>query len=551
MRLAIFVTPFLFACTVSLVTSAANATTQAELDQLLRQRYLGDHSGMCVLAAVVQPSGVVRSRMCAKPRPEGEPPWDAAFEIGSITKTMTAFLVADLIESGKWSLDDPLAIHLPPGTKVPRQSERQILLRDVVTHRSGLPGQPSDLPVTDPQNPLASLTEADLLTSLGNVRLSEPIGSKFEYSNFAMMVLSLAVAHAYGTDLETTLRSLLFAPLNMQGAFINRPTPGQPQAIGHHRSGAAVPAWTLPTDLAGMGAVRATLDDMVKYVQAEIRLDNNPVGVRMRRTQQKLTDDMAMNWMVYPEMGRQLVLHSGGTRGFTAMVVVDPVKQRGVVILSNVGVHELHETLTEFALTIVGASGTILPLPQERRGLPPELRAALVGDYDLAGLQMNVWNANGRLMVQARGQPAHEYRLESSGKLYNVDDGTKLTVLYDEPVSNPHRKPTGLMAQQWDGQVEAVRKGNELPLTAINPQWQPWAGEYRFRPDFGLRVFEEYPYLKIQGTAQPAFEAEVTGSDQVEVKQLGAVVRFNRDKKGVVVSATMTRNGQALEGPKK
>ena len=46
---------------------------------------------------------------------------------------MTAVLVADLIESGKWSLDDPLAMHLPPGTPVPRQGERQILLRDVGT----------------------------------------------------------------------------------------------------------------------------------------------------------------------------------------------------------------------------------------------------------------------------------------------------------------------------------------------------------------------------------------------------------------------------------
>ncbi len=550
MRLAIFLTAFLFACTASLVTRAANATTQAELDQLLRQRYLGDHSGICVLAAVVQPTGVVRSRMCAKPRPEGELPWDAAFEIGSITKTMTAFLVADLIESGKWSLDDPLAIHLPPGTKVPRQRDRQILLREVVTHRSGLPGDLADLQVTDPENPFANLTEAELLTSLGNVRLAEPIGSKFEYSNFGMMVLSVAVAHAYGTDIETALRSRLFAPLNMQGAFINRPAPGQPQAIGHHRSGAPVPAWTLPPDLAGMAGVRATLDDMVKYVQAELRLDNTPVGVRMRRTQQKLTDDMAMNWMVYTEMGRQVVLHSGTTNGFSAMVAVDPVKQRGVVILSDVGFHELNETRTEFALALIGASGTVLPLLEERRDVPPELCAALAGDYDLAGQQVNVRNANGHLMVKAQGQPAHEYRLESSGDLYNVDNGMRLTVLYDEPVRNPRRVPTGFTMHQWDGQVEAVRKRNMLPLSAINPEWQPWAGEYRFRPDFGLRVFEESPRLKIQGTAQPAFETEVTGSDQVEVKRLGAVLHFNRDKKGVVVSATLTQNGQVLEGPK-
>ncbi|OYT88741.1 MAG: hypothetical protein CFE43_21090 [Burkholderiales bacterium PBB3] len=554
MRWALYgaVALFLMASVAIQVTQPTDVTTQAQLDQMLRQRYLGDNSGVCVLAAVVQPAGVVRSRMCAKPRPEGEPPWDAAFEIGSITKTMTAFLVADLIESGKWSLDDPLAMHLPPGTQVPRQGERQILLRDVVTHRSGLPRTPS-LPATDPEKPFASLTEADLLAWLSDMRLREPIGTRFEYSNFAMMLLSLAVAHAYGTDFETALRSHLFAPLNMRGASINQPPPGQPQATGHHRYGDTVPATIFPTNLAGVGGVRATLDDMVKYVQAEIRLDNTPVGVRMRRTQQKLTSDFAMNWMVYQDEGRQLVLHDGGTVGFTSMVVVDPVKQRGVVILSDVGAHEIHETLEEFALALVGARGIVLPLPEDQRDVPPELSAALVGDYDLAGLPVHVWDAKGRLMVQARGQPAHEYRLESRGdsNLYNVDNGMKLTVLYNEPFTNLRRKAAGFRVHQWNGRVEAVRKGSEPQLSARNPQWQPWAGEYWFDPDFGLRVFEHYVLLKAQVTAQPAYDVEVTGSDQIEIKRLGAVVRFNRDDKGQVVSATLTQNGRVLQGLKR
>jgi len=56
---------------------------------------------------------------------------------------MTAFLVADLVAAGRWSLDDPIARHLPAGTRVPRQGERQILVRDLLTHSAALPPLPA------------------------------------------------------------------------------------------------------------------------------------------------------------------------------------------------------------------------------------------------------------------------------------------------------------------------------------------------------------------------------------------------------------------------
>ena len=114
---------------LALAAHGAQAMTDAELAQRLQARFAGDRTGLCVAAAVIDGAQVARAHVCAKPRADGGPGDDAAFEIGSVTKTMTAALVADLIQSGRWSLDDPIAKHLPPGTVVPRQGERQILVQ--------------------------------------------------------------------------------------------------------------------------------------------------------------------------------------------------------------------------------------------------------------------------------------------------------------------------------------------------------------------------------------------------------------------------------------
>ena len=58
---------------------------------------------------------------------------------GARTGLCVAALVAELIQSGRWLLDEPIAKHLPPGTVMPRQGARQILVRNLVTHSPGLP----------------------------------------------------------------------------------------------------------------------------------------------------------------------------------------------------------------------------------------------------------------------------------------------------------------------------------------------------------------------------------------------------------------------------
>jgi CubicO group peptidase (beta-lactamase class C family) len=455
---------------------------------------------------------------------------------------MTAFLVADLIDQGKWSLDDPIAKHLPAATVVPRQGERQILVRDLVTHSSGLPALPSRLRPADAANPYAGFSEQDLLASLAEVPLARPIGSQAEYSNFAMMVLSLAVARAYGTEFEAALKSRLLEPARMHGAFIAKPTAGAKVAVGHTPWGTPTAAWTISPNLAGMGMVKATLDDMVKYVQAELGSSDTPLSGRMRMTQQPLAHGFGMNWSRATVNGHDLLLHEGGTGGFSALVAMEPARQRAVVVLADTALTDLGG-LGDIGLVLLDID---MPLhkPRIAAPVPATLRAAIQGDYELAGLSMKIWDDGGHLMGQAAGLAAFELLFDDHGDFYPATVSALLTPIMTDG------KVNAFAWRQGGSVLEGLRKGSRRTASAENPLWKDWAGEYRLAPRFSLRVFEEGGRLKVQGTAQPAIDAEVVEQDRIEIKAVGATVQFNRDGKGMVVSATLQQKGQVLEGRK-
>ncbi|MGH3992089.1 MAG: serine hydrolase domain-containing protein, partial [Pseudonocardiaceae bacterium] len=95
------------------------------------------------------------------------------FEIGSITKTFTATLLADMAGDGIVALGDPVQRHLPDGVWLPVRG-REITLEDLATHRSGLPRLPKGLVwqalTRDRRDPYASLDEARLAAAIGATR---------------------------------------------------------------------------------------------------------------------------------------------------------------------------------------------------------------------------------------------------------------------------------------------------------------------------------------------------------------------------------------------
>lgn len=538
-----------------LAVPVAAAPKAEELAQRLAARFAGDRTGVCVQAAYVSPAGVVRAAQCAGTRSGGAPAADATFEIGSVSKTMQAALVAELVAERRWSLDDPIARHLPDGSTVPRQGERQITVRDLLTHRSSLPPLPR-MPPAPPDNPYSTLTPALLLAALAEAPLSRPIGSQFEYSNFGAMVLSLAIARAHGAaSLETVLRERLWQPLGMRDAQFNgAPGPAVsaavPAAVAHEPGGKPTAAWTAHPQLGGVGMVRASLEDMVRYAQAHLGLlPGVPAALAdaLAATRRPLTPDMGMAWSVAQIGARMLRFHEGGTGGSSSLVMLDATNREAVVILADTALTDLGG-LSDVARSLMNLPGGRLE-PRREVPLAAELRSAMVGEYRMKvpglaqGLPIRLWAEGDKLMAQAQGQGAFELRLDSRGEFYPVGVTARL---------RPQREGDRVNAFTWfqgGAAVVAEREGSAPALTAQNPAWKDWAGEYQLTPSFSLRVFEREGRLMLQGSGQAALAAEPAGGDAVEVKAVGAVLQFNRDG-GRVVSATLHQGGRALTGRK-
>ena len=118
------------------------AACENELGAALEQRFKGDRSGACIAAAVIENGTEARAYFCAGAKSKRSIDDRTAFEVGSITKTMTAALLADILGRGEIALDDPLAKLLPPGTNVPSFNGTPVMVGNIVTHNSALPSFP-------------------------------------------------------------------------------------------------------------------------------------------------------------------------------------------------------------------------------------------------------------------------------------------------------------------------------------------------------------------------------------------------------------------------
>ena len=95
---------------------------------------------------------------------------DTVFEIGSITKVLTALILVDMVERGEVAMNDPVANYLPSSVKVPEYKGKPITLLDLATYTSGLPNTPNNFAPKNRLNPWADYTVDQLYTFLSGTR---------------------------------------------------------------------------------------------------------------------------------------------------------------------------------------------------------------------------------------------------------------------------------------------------------------------------------------------------------------------------------------------
>jgi CubicO group peptidase (beta-lactamase class C family) len=265
------------------------------------------------------------------------------FEIGSITKTFTALLLAQAVERGEVTLDDPAGDHLDLGNS----AAAEVTLVELSSHRSGLPRistAPSALATSlwssyrgsDPYPyDLAALTEharAAELTDRGTVA----------YSNLGVALLGQALAAAAGTDYADLLQSRILDPLGMEDTFLPVTAEALPTdaRTGFTAAGRSADAWTLNA-YAPAGGIRSTAADLARYARALLTADP-AVAVDPARMLDPIGDPgdgplVGLAWFSQDPADGSATWHNGATGGFASMITLDREGERGVVVLGNTG----------------------------------------------------------------------------------------------------------------------------------------------------------------------------------------------------------------------
>ncbi|MDN3275347.1 serine hydrolase [Frankia sp. RB7] len=538
-----------FVLAVVFGTSPAFAISDGDLKAALSQRFTGDRTGACVAAGVIDHGTMATAYVCADPK--SARPYDdhTAFEIGSVTKTMTAALLAELIATHDIALDDPIAKLLPPDTSVPSFNGHEITVGEIVTHTSGLPANLPDYHPPDPSNPYAGATERDLLDTLAAIKLTREPGSKWEYSNPAMIVLSYALAKRAGKDYETLLRERLLGPLGMNETYVATRPPQVHLAQGHYPNGEAAPPWDFHPDMAGVGGVRATLADMLRYMEGELGTRDSAITPSLALTQQEVADvdkhRMGMNWILSVVNGHTIALHEGATGGYSSFAGFDRDAKRAVILLSDTSLVTLGG-LGQFGFHLLDTSRSGGE-PHIAMDADAKLIDALVGKYRLrGGLGIELRHKDSGLTIQADGQSEFEMGYDNAGDFYPHKF---------DAVLRPKRKADGTYAFTWFQSGGAVEARRIDPVPATANKWMPtdaqlpdYAGLYPLTQKFGLRIFVADGRLNVQGTNQQPLKLAPVEQDIFVAEQVGAEIDFARDAGGKIVALTLRQHGQVLKG---
>ncbi len=264
------------------------------------------------------------------------PDGNTVYEIGSITKTFTAILLADMVRRGTMKLDAPVQEYLPASVKVALNGGQPITLMHLVTHTSGWPHNPENLFPRDKRNPYADYTVKQLYDFI-SWRPAGPLG-QYRYSNVGMGLLGHVLTLQTGKTYEDLIIERICMPLSMIETRVE-PTASMSARIapGYNERLQPSRGYDLPT-MGGAGGIRSTVNDMLKYMKANLRPDDSPLGQAIALSHEKLHTmkdgrAIAMAWRI--SRNGKTLSHTGLTGGYRGWLALVPERDTGVVVLSN------------------------------------------------------------------------------------------------------------------------------------------------------------------------------------------------------------------------
>lgn len=281
------------------------------------------------------------------------------FGVASNTKAFTAAALAMLVESKKIDWDQRVVDILPNFQMSDPYVTREMRVRDLLVHRSGLALGAGDLMYF----PDSDLSARDVIHRLRYVPLSTSFRSRYAYDNILYVVAGAVIEQASGMSWEQFIRERILMPLGMTRTRTGLPEvpEGENIAVPHAPDDGRLRAIQPTTFKTGApaGAIISSVEDMFKWVNAQLNAGEYPGGrlfsaaqshemwtphifipISMRRPKELEAlrpnfQAYALGWQTYDYRGERIVYHTGGLNGMVTRVTLVPSKKLGVIVLTN------------------------------------------------------------------------------------------------------------------------------------------------------------------------------------------------------------------------
>jgi D-alanyl-D-alanine-carboxypeptidase/D-alanyl-D-alanine-endopeptidase len=340
-------------------TATPSLTSVSKAFDSVRRRHSGDILGIC-MGAIDQQTSAIKCYGRVSPGSKKKPTRTTLFQIGSVSKTFTATLLALRVNSGAVGLEDPASQYLPAGpdgTQVPAS----MTLLDLADHYSGLS---RDTPSGErpPATADAYLSEAGPCSASSGCRVGKP-GQRYSYSNYGFGVLGELLAHHDGfsegatSAWEQDNQANVAGPLGLNDTHswfgwraISQQTFDARRARPRRH---AVPPYFPPAPYADAAAgLYSSANDMMKWMSFSMGLSgtnelsaarpylyDTAALLRPREDQSDKRRRVGLAWRVDTHgAGKtrvQCVYKDGLTRGFTTSMIFIKGKGIGAFVMLN------------------------------------------------------------------------------------------------------------------------------------------------------------------------------------------------------------------------
>lgn len=288
------------------------------------------------------------------------------FQIGSVSKSFTAAVMASLVEEGKVKWEDTVKNILPDFRMFDKWVESNLQVKDIMTHRTGLQGQ------LGTYIPNMGYEREDIYNMLPLLKPKYSLRGSYEYNNITFIIASKIIEKLTGKSWEDNVRERIFEPLGMTSSMVtgdefaaakNGATPHEfnykrgrmlsdttwvdSVAVNPLHGEEQALHWL--TVVGPAGSVSSTVNDMSKYLLFHLNkgmYNGKQVIAKeqmeyLRRGQTITSQDSSRItlyghcWFVEQNNRYRVIFHTGTTWGFTALCAFVPEYDLGIMILVN------------------------------------------------------------------------------------------------------------------------------------------------------------------------------------------------------------------------